>query len=409
MTAPTILAASIHGNFPATASLSYQSSFGMCALNNTTTGLSTAQNQVNTAGTINNLYVRVPTNTRTTNSTITLHKNGSATSLVATITGSATGTFSDISNSVSVAVADNIGLQYAQGSGSGSTFVNSACATFTPSSGTSQHIGAGSGTNAASTSTATRYTMPVSVINTNSTENTQSQVKLPIAGVASGMNINVTANSWTSTTAIRFRKNAANVNQTISVPSATTGIFADISNTDAIAVGDLVIVSVIPAAGSGSITWLAVGFTFTATTDTESMLLGRCGSVSGATRMLGLAGNTIQLTTDANAQQVLGVAGTVDLIGWVITVNTSGTTGTVTFRKNGSNGNGTFTFGAGATGTFQDVSNNDTFAATDLLNYQVTGHNNTIAVSHTFARLVTSAIGGGGATRNNNLTTLMAA
>jgi hypothetical protein len=67
------------------------------------------------AGTFSNLYFNCTSNASTTNVTITLIKNGSATSLVATITALTTGVFSDTTHSVSVSAGDLLNYSLSQG------------------------------------------------------------------------------------------------------------------------------------------------------------------------------------------------------------------------------------------------------------------------------------------------------
>lgn len=70
-------------------------------------------------GTIDRLYVNIFTNTSTTNCTLTLNVNGSNTALVATITASTTGVYSDLSNSVNVSQGDLITTEASQSTDGG--------------------------------------------------------------------------------------------------------------------------------------------------------------------------------------------------------------------------------------------------------------------------------------------------
>ena len=54
----------------------------------------------------------------------------------------------------------------------------------------------------------------------------------------------------------------------------------------------------------------------------------------------------------------------------VVQTNSLGTTTTWAFRKNGADGNGVITVGAGLTGTFQDLTNLDDMVLGDLICYQ---------------------------------------
>lgn len=65
--------------------------------------------------------------------------------------------------------------------------------------------------------------------------------------------IRVNTNSRTTTTVLRFRKNAGNGNLNISVPGSTTGEFSDLSNSDTVSNGDEVNFSIVTSTGTGSI------------------------------------------------------------------------------------------------------------------------------------------------------------
>lgn len=66
------------------------------------------------AGTISNLYVNVVSNASTADTTVTVNKNGVNTAIVATITASTTGIFSDTTHSVSFAAGDLIQFELSQ-------------------------------------------------------------------------------------------------------------------------------------------------------------------------------------------------------------------------------------------------------------------------------------------------------
>jgi hypothetical protein len=66
------------------------------------------------------------------------------------------------------------------------------------------------------------------------------QTPVPEACLLRKMSLFVNANGENSATDWNFRINGANGNQTISIPAATTGFFRDVTNTDTVAVGDLI-------------------------------------------------------------------------------------------------------------------------------------------------------------------------
>src|SRR3990167_7824688 len=64
------------------------------------------------------------------------------------------------------------------------------------------------------------------------------QITYRTAGMLKQLYVNVPANTATANSTVRVRKNGANGNQLVTIPSATTGVFEDNVNTDAVAAGD---------------------------------------------------------------------------------------------------------------------------------------------------------------------------
>jgi len=74
-------------------------------------------------------------------------------------------------------------------------------------------------------------------------------------------------------------------------------------------------------------------------------------------------------STESQTQQTLRTAGTVANLSVNITANSLSSTLTVRFRKNTANGNLVVSISAASTGYLEDLSNTDTIAAADLVNY----------------------------------------
>lgn len=81
------------------------------------------------------------------------------------------------------------------------------------------------------------------------------QFKIHLAFTASKLGIMISANTIAtgSGSTFTFRKNGANGNQTVSIPTSTTGYFEDTVDTDSIASGDL-ITSQFSGGGTGTAT-----------------------------------------------------------------------------------------------------------------------------------------------------------
>jgi hypothetical protein len=368
----------------------------MAEMNNTTAGNPTNLVQIDTAGTVSNLYVRVTVNTHAVNGTLSLYKNGSASALFLTIPASTTGVFSETVATASVSVGDNVCVQYDQGANAGRPTVTNISANFTATSGTSQILNASVAAGIALGVTTVRYFVPFGNLLSNTVE-ANAQASLPIAGNLHGLHMAVTANTWSGATTVRLRKNTGNGNQVISIGAGLTGLFADTTNNDAVITTDVINYSVI-CSGAGSITFIAIGETFDATNDTESTVASfLSAAVSSGTKFVSIAGRQVSSSTESAVQNVFGIAGTLDKIGCFVNTNASTAVTTVALRKNGASGTGTFTIGASTTGAFQDIlTPGDALVASDLVCYQYSGHNGTVTVRYSTARLVTPATGGGG-------------
>jgi hypothetical protein len=101
--------------------------------------------------------------------------------------------------------------------------------------------------------------------------------------------------------------------------------------------------------------------------------------VGGSSRFVSAVGTTYfatfgqaniasSATSESNAQATASIAGVFSLLSFQASSNTYSTAGiTVTFRKNGVNGNLTTSCGAGVTGIFTDTSHSDSTAVGDLI------------------------------------------
>jgi hypothetical protein len=394
VTAPSLLASGGFANaFSSTqASLSYMSPLGMSQIVNSNAGRPTNQTYFNKAGTISKLYVNVVANTANVSSNLTVYINGSATLIAVTIpANSGAATYTDLTDSVSVSVGDNGCYQLDTGAiASGSLTIGCASVNFTASSGTSQILAGNNVTGLSATGT--RY-HPLAGQPVNTGVEGLQQIQSTIAGTASGIFVLITASNAAVT--FRFRKNGSAGNQVFSVPSSSTGLFSDPTNTDTVAVGDLINLHSVVTAGSTPTT-ISTGCTFEATNDGESQLHqhDNSGTITTTATFVSLLGKYTR-NTEGNAQSVMGVAGTIDLLFLAVaSPNNSTSTTTVRLRKNGANGSQTFTIPASTSGTFQDVTNpGDTVAAGDLVCINVTGHNATLNINGTGARLTTAGSG----------------
>jgi len=196
-------------------------------------------------------------------------------------------------------------------------------------------------------------------------------------GTISHLWANVAANTLNASSTLRVRKGGANVNGVITINSSTTGLLEDTSNTDAVVAADQFNTRYDnTGASSGSITLRSSRHKFAATTNTVTRLSSAgTGTISLASNVgwHNLAGNQDSLAAgEVSGEQYFGVGGT--LKNGAINTSSNGrtTNTTVISRKGGANGNISITITASTSGYFEDTSNSDTIASTNLANWQST-------------------------------------
>lgn len=248
----------------------------------------------------------------------------------------------------------------------------------------------------ATTANITTYFNPVGGISTQSTSvETDAQLNIKTAGTFSKLQVRVGSNTVAGNTTFRVRKNAAFANQTITVGSSATGLFEDTTNTDVVAVNDLISIEQdpVPMTGVQSIYVFAMLFD-TTTPITSTVTRMAYTSSAGSTSLTG-ASTTYYLpihgqftstggvnTTEATIVTVQRFAATFKNL--AINVKTNARTATtVRFRKNTANGLMSITITASGTGIFEDTTNTDSVVDTDTVDYSITNGTGTSAVTYT--------------------------
>jgi hypothetical protein len=198
------------------------------------------------------------------------------------------------------------------------------------------------------------------------------QLSMPKSTTLSGMRLGM-FNSTDVTCTVTFRKNTANGNQTVSVPSAGSGVYQDVTHSDSIAVSDLINISFqCTGRSSGTVSLLSRQFK---DADNSEILAMSEAFNSGLevpinttyyeTVMGGIAVNSNEPTKQISALvsctmknltvKVASAAGSNIDADW-----------TVSTRKNGGDGNLTVTVPKTTTGYFSDAVNKDDLIYTDL-------------------------------------------
>lgn len=206
------------------------------------------------------------------------------------------------------------------------------------------------------------------------------------AGVWSNLSIVITTNTLSAAATFSSKVNGAGGNQTMSIGAGATGRFTDTTNTDTIAANTDLEYSLATAAGGTAIVRTVMSSVFNATTD-SLQVYGACQgadtTLNGVTRYNALSGNitgdsTVN-QTEASCQLTMRSTATFQKYTVRVRTNTKGGNSFAKFRKNGANGNGSITIGAGVTGLLSDTSNTDSVVSGDLVcwgrDYYADGNN----------------------------------
>lgn len=226
----------------------------------------------------------------------------------------------------------------------------------------------------ATTAAAATRSTPISGPYANNAVEARVQMTLRTAGEFSNLAVIVASNANTGTSTVFLRKNTANGNLNVSIPTVTTGTFEDTTNTDSIASGDLVCLQVITGA-TGTLGITNFSTQFSASSNTSQKLISTNDanfSTDSVTNFAPLSGSLAWGATEANCQTKFRTAGTIKNAALFVRVNSRTTTSTIGTRKNGAAGALSISIGAAVTGILEDTTNSDTIVSTDLACYFIT-------------------------------------
>lgn len=319
-----------------------------------------------TAGVMTKLEVIISANTIATSATtVRTRLNGANGGMSVSIAAGATGSFTDATNSDTIAAGNDYNFQVVTPNTSGALTIRCANTVFTATSNTVGKLI----TRNAILGTGTMY-FPLAGGNFFLTE-AQAQVKVKTAGTFKNLYTNIVANTSSNSYTLRLRKNTADGNLNISVAAGTTGQFEDTSNTDTVAVDDLVALRSVENLGNitpGSLTAVE----FETTTSTGITVQSDGSSVNAnLTRYIGIGSDGTPDATEANTAGLAQVAGTYSFLACYVSANTVSAGSTLKFRKNSGNGNQSVSITASTTGLFEDTSNSDSVLSTDTIDTQL--------------------------------------
>jgi hypothetical protein len=307
------------------------------------------------AATFSNLYCRVVTNSRGA-STFRLRVNTADVNSVCSIGSSATGEFEDTSNTDTISSGDNVNYKVTTGAG-GAAFIMPLVSVTSSLSKAKYGSGAGVSTSTANNS----IYFALSDLGTTNTTEARAQTKFYATGTLKSLCVNVSANARGSTTTGRSRVNTADGNQVVSIGGSATGVFEDTTNTDTIALGDLVCYAIRTGSGGSSITYAGRGIEFDYAATAYPIV---AGTTTGVTYTTGITryspvGFINAETTESTAQAKTRFTGTLSKLQAYVMTNATTSPSSVRSRINTADGNSLVSIGSGTTGRFEDTSNAD--------------------------------------------------
>lgn len=329
--------------------------------------------------TLKNLRVVVATNARAATSSVTTRKNNADTAQVATITASTTGTYTDLTNTVSVTAGDKVAYKLVIGSTSGN-FVAASITVNTESSSQAANFWSAIGSVSTTNASSTRYWNVTGALATPSATEANFQSYLPAAGTISNLRCYVTAARATNTT-FKSRVGGADGAMSVTLTASTTGAFEDTTNSDTVSAGNLFCAATVTGTGVDTLTLSNVSVLYTPSTASVTAIGSGSTSAtltSGVTRYYSPLGNLQALSSEGMVQQIAPFAGTAAYLCAQVTANASTTTTTMVLRNNGVDTAVTYTIAGGATGSFVDTSNSVSVAAGDLLSIKGSGSDGTV-------------------------------
>ena len=238
-----------------------------------TVGEGLATFDVNSAGTLKNLFVYIYSNARTTTTTFRSRVNGANGNLAVSVGSTQTGIFEDTANSDTLAANDDVNYSVTTGTGTEAIYWT-VVSTELLTTNKKFHSIAGDLSGAAGSgqvANLTRYYHLGGVFAVIISESFFSSAELNIDATASNLYIHVQINTVTAASTFDLRKNAASTAVTISIPALTAGSFEDATNTVGLVPTDAVNYRLVTGATGTSMTFRMMGSMLENTTVTAAV------------------------------------------------------------------------------------------------------------------------------------------
>jgi hypothetical protein len=327
------------------------------------------QTYMTEAGTWSGLSVYLRTANASGDTTFTVRKNGVDTSLAVTVPQSATGLYQDLSDTVSVSVADLMSIGVTTTAGS-SANVPSITALFSSDSGDSVQYNMAFDAGSYSSGTSPRYFRIAGHLQGAPTVEASNQGLIQHDATITSIGAYVSANARTTATTFVNRINGADGTNTFSVASTSTGLFIDTAHSDALTAGDLINARYHWASGANAI--VVRNFQYTIVSDNPREITFMGGSTLSKNSSTGTAWNFLAgAYLNSGVGEAVGrsypiTPGVMSGMAHYSSANTATQDLTFQSRKNGANATEVVVVTAGVTGWFQDVTNSDTFDSDDF-------------------------------------------
>lgn len=224
----------------------YQSGIG--SLLSSTSESDVVKFRTPTTVTAKNMFARVLSNARSTDTTLRSRVSGANGNMVITVGAGQTGLFQDLSNSDTVANTDTFSYSRTTGTGTGSLSITMFGAEFHPSSG-NRHVKCTKMTGTINTNV-TRYAPIAGDWTLSGTVEADATITMRGSGTVRNISAVSPTNTAANATLITLRKNGADSSLVASITASTTGLFQDTTNSVTYADGDTLAVKISRASGS---------------------------------------------------------------------------------------------------------------------------------------------------------------
>lgn len=374
----------------------YFTSFGGCLGSRATEA--DVQVPVRDAGVVSNLYTFASLNTASVNSTITLRVNLADAALTVTYAADQTGIKEDTSNTVTVAATDELDWEITipTEAGTNTLTLRVISAQFAPTTSTNcvsfMVLSPATATLDDSAVSTTSF-LPLDGQILSSATEAETKIRIGETFTSSNLYTYVTANSRTSDTVVRTRKNGADGGQSVTYTSGQTGVKEDTVNTDALVAGDDFNYSMTTGIGVGTISFTTICCRLVSTNNSFALVASLAtgnAQAFNATNFLTVGGRLSSSSVEANFETLPRFTFTAKQLHTYVSVNTIAASATVyTVRDNRADSALTVSYAAAQTGLKSDTSNTAEFTSgTDEIAHKVVTPNTSGSITTIWAALI---------------------